>query len=72
MTAAEPWAGALLVGTTRYGIFLFHPLDGGVLDGLHSGGAFAGPPAAYERRAYLISNEGTLFSLFIHPPSNSP
>ena len=70
VTAAEPWAGALLVGTTRYGIFLFHPLDGGVLDGVHSGGAFAGPPAAYERRAYLISNEGTLFSLFIHPPEN--
>ncbi len=70
VTAAEPWAGALLVGTTRYGIFLFHPLDGGVLDGVHSGGAFAGAPAAYQRRAYLISNEGTLFSLFIHPPTN--
>jgi outer membrane protein assembly factor BamB len=71
VTAAEPWAGALLVGTTRYGIFLFHPLDGGVLDGLHSGGAFAGAPAAHERRAYLISNEGTLFSLFINPPTTT-
>jgi outer membrane protein assembly factor BamB len=69
ITRAEPWAGALLVGTTRYGIFLVHPLDGGVLDGLHSGGAFAAPPAAYGRAAFLISNTGTLFGLFIAPPN---
>ncbi|HHH28356.1 MAG TPA: hypothetical protein ENK57_08430, partial [Polyangiaceae bacterium] len=34
VTAAEPWSGALLIGTTRYGLFLVHPLDGGVIDGL--------------------------------------
>jgi outer membrane protein assembly factor BamB len=70
LTAAEPWAGALLVGTTRFGFFLFHPLDGGVIDGLHSGGAFAAAPAAYGRHAYILSNEGKLFGLTIHPPTD--
>ena len=70
VTAAEPWEGALLVGTTRYGIFLVHPLDGGVLDGLHSGGAFAAQPSAYGRRAFMLSNEGILFGLTIHPPEH--
>jgi outer membrane protein assembly factor BamB len=68
VTAAEPWEGALLVGTTRYGIFLVHPLDGGVIDGLHNGGAFAARPAAYGRRAFMLSNEGVLFSLTLVPP----
>jgi len=68
VTAAEPWMGALLVGTTRYGIFLVHPLDGGVLDGLHSGGAFVAAPAAYGRRAFMLSNDGMLLGLSIRPP----
>jgi outer membrane protein assembly factor BamB len=69
ITAAAPWAGALLVGTTRYGAFLVQPLDGGVLDGFHSGGAFAATPAAHGKRAFLLSNEGVLFGLTIVPPS---
>jgi outer membrane protein assembly factor BamB len=68
VTAAVPCAGALLVGTTRYGLFLFHPLDGGVLDGVYAGGAFAASPAAYARRAFALTNEGTLLSLHIEPP----
>jgi len=68
VSAAAPCSGALLVGTTRFGVFLVHPLDGGVLDGLHSGGAFAAPPAAYGRRGYLLTNEGVLFGLDIQPP----
>ena len=34
MTAPVPIEGALLVGTTRYGLFLFSPLDGGMIDGI--------------------------------------
>ena len=30
-------AGAVLVGTTRYGLYLFQPLDGGVIDGIEPG-----------------------------------
>lgn len=69
VTGATPWSGALLVGTTRYGSFLLHPVDGGVLDGIHSGGAFAATPASYRRRAYILSNEGVLFGLSIQTPS---
>jgi len=68
ITGAEPWAGVLLVGTTRFGIFVVHPLDGGVIDGVHHGGAFAATPAAYGRSAYMLSNEGILYGLFIAPP----
>jgi outer membrane protein assembly factor BamB len=72
VTAAEPCAGALLIGTTRYGLFLVHPLDGGVLDGMHSGGAFAATPAAHGRHAYALSNGGKLFGLTITPPGATP
>lgn len=68
VTRAVPWAGALLVGTTRYGLFLFHPLDGGVLDGVYAGGAFAAPPAAHSMRAFAMTNAGMLLSLHIEPP----
>jgi outer membrane protein assembly factor BamB len=68
ITGAAPWSGVLLVGTTRFGIFLVHPLDGGVIDGVHQGGAFAAAPAAYGRSAYMLSNEGVLFGLFLSPP----
>ena len=69
VTKAVQWGGALLIGTTRYGLFLFHPLDGGVLDGVYAGGAFAAPPAAYESRAFAITNHGTFLSLHIEPPT---
>lgn len=69
ISAAEPVAGAVLVGTTRYGVFLISPLDGGVIDGLHSGGGFATTPAAYGNRAFLLSNEGKLFGVHVRPPS---
>jgi len=68
VTAAEPWHGALLIGTTRYGLFLVHPLDGGILDGIHGGGTFAATPAAYGRRAFVLSNDGSLFALALRPP----
>ncbi len=68
VTRAVPWAGALLVGTTRYGLFLFHPLDGGALDGVYAGGAFAASPAAHSRRAFAMTNSGVLLSLDVNPP----
>ncbi|MBW2529494.1 MAG: PQQ-binding-like beta-propeller repeat protein [Deltaproteobacteria bacterium] len=71
ISAAEPVAGAVMVGTTRYGVFLISPLDGGVLDGLHSGGSFAASPGAYGTRAYILSNEGQLLGLKVQPPTPS-
>jgi outer membrane protein assembly factor BamB len=69
ITAAAAIEGAALVGTTRYGLFLVWPLDGGIIDGLHSGGAFAATPAVHGSRAFMLSNEGVLFGLHVEPPS---
>jgi outer membrane protein assembly factor BamB len=68
LTAAEPVAGAALVGTTRYGMFLIAPLSGGIIDGMHGGGAFAATPAAHGTRAFVLSNEGVLIGLHVEPP----
>ncbi|NRA33333.1 MAG: PQQ-binding-like beta-propeller repeat protein [Polyangiaceae bacterium] len=67
-SAMEPILGALLVTTTKQGIFLVSPLDGGVIDGIHTGAGFSGSVAAYGRRAFTVSNEGKLYSLHVSPP----
>ncbi|HQY61045.1 MAG: PQQ-binding-like beta-propeller repeat protein [Myxococcales bacterium] len=72
ITAPVAVAGALLVGTTRYGAFLVSPLNGKVIDGLEMGGGFAHTPAAYGTRAYLFSNSGRFLGLHIAPPLEMP
>ena len=73
MTAPVPIEGALLVGTTRYGLFLFSPLDGGVIDGILTGTGFAMTPAAFGRRAFVMSNGGALLSVYVQrPPGATP
>jgi outer membrane protein assembly factor BamB len=71
LTAPVPVAGAVLVGTTRYGLFLMSPLDGGVIDGIDSGASFAMTPAAYGRRAFVMSNQGSFLGLHIAAPTSS-
>jgi outer membrane protein assembly factor BamB len=68
MTAPVPMQGALLVGTTRYGLFLFSPLNGGVIDGIATGNGFAMTPSVHGRRAFVMSNGGALLSLSVDPP----
>jgi outer membrane protein assembly factor BamB len=68
MTAPVAWEGTLLVGTTRYGIFLFSPLDGAVIDGIDTGTGVAMTPAARGKRAFVLTNGGTLLGLDIDPP----
>lgn len=68
ITAPAYVAGALLVGTTRYGAFLVSPINGKVIDGLDMGGGFAHTPAAYGTRAFLFSNSGRLLGLHVAPP----
>jgi outer membrane protein assembly factor BamB len=72
MTAPVPIQGALLVGTTRYGLFLFSPLDGRAIDGIETGNGFAMTPAAFGRRAFVVSNGGTLLGLNVQPPPSVP
>jgi outer membrane protein assembly factor BamB len=68
MTAPVPIQGALLVGTTRYGLFLFSPLNGGMIDGIATGNGFAMTPAAFGKRAFVMSNGGALLRFSVTPP----
>ncbi len=68
VTQAVPVAGAILVGTTRYGLFLFSPQTGAFLDGLESAGSIAMTPEAFGTRAFVMNNGGELLSLHISPP----
>jgi outer membrane protein assembly factor BamB len=69
ISAPVPWAGALLVTTTRYGIFLFSPTDGAVIDGIDTGGGIAMTPAVYGRRAFVLTNGGALLGLHVEAPN---
>lgn len=68
MTVPVPIAGALLIGTSRYGLFLVSPRNGRVIDGVDVGSGFAQTPAVYGNRAFIMSNAGTLLSLAVDPP----
>jgi outer membrane protein assembly factor BamB len=68
VTAPTPWAGAVLVGTTRYGLFLLSPRNGKVIDGFDLGSGFSQTPAAYAGRAYVMTNAGTLLAIGLTPP----
>jgi outer membrane protein assembly factor BamB len=68
ISSPVPVAGALLVTSTRYGIFLFSPLDGAVIDGIDTGGGIAQTPAAYGTRAFMLTNEGYFLTLHVEPP----
>ena len=68
ITAPVPVAGAILVGTTRYGLFLMSPRNGRVIDGFDMGSGFAQTPAAIGNRAYVVSNAGTFFGVQVDSP----
>jgi outer membrane protein assembly factor BamB len=69
ITAPVPVAGALLVGTTRYGAFLLAPQDGRRIDGIDLGSGFSQTPAAFGNRAFILSNGGTLLGLQAEAPT---
>ena len=68
ITAAAPMSGALMVGTTRYGLFLMSPLDGRPIDGIDLGTGFAETPAAYGNRGFIMSNAGTFLGILVDDP----
>ena len=68
VTAPTAMAGALLVGTSRYGLFLLSPRNGKVIDGIDLGSGFSATPAAHDGRAYVLSNGGTLLGVGVSPP----
>lgn len=68
ITAPASISGALLVGTTRYGLFLMSPIDGRPIDGIDLGTGFAETPATYGNRAFIVSNAGTFLGLTVDDP----
>ena len=68
VTAPVPVAGGILVGTSRYGLFLLSPRNGRVIDGMDLGTGFAQTPAAFGQRAYAMTNAGTFLGIAIEPP----
>jgi hypothetical protein len=71
ITAPVPVAGALLVGTSRYGAFLLSPMDGRPIDGIDLGSGFSQTPAAFGTRAFLLTNAGTLLGLQVERPQST-
>ena len=49
-------------------IYLVHPVDGAVMDGIAAGDLCAAKPAAYGLHACALSNEGVLVALGVEPP----
>jgi outer membrane protein assembly factor BamB len=68
ISAPVPVAGAVLVSTSRYGLHLFSPLDGGVIDGIDLSGGLSMTPAVMGHHAYVVSNTGTLIGLYVDAP----
>ncbi len=62
-------AGALMVTTSRAGLYLLEPEQGDVLDGIESGNGFGGGAAAYENRAFVLTNGGVLLGIEVVPPT---
>ncbi len=72
ITAPAQVSGALMVGTTRYGLFLVSPRNGRVIDGVDFGGGFAQTPAAFGNHAYVMTNTGTFLGIVVEPPIARP
>jgi outer membrane protein assembly factor BamB len=68
MTAPAPIAGAMLVGTSDYGLFLLSPRNGKVIDAIDLGSGFAQAPAVFGNRAYTMSNAGSFLGVTVSPP----
>lgn len=75
VSAPVPIAGALLVSTTRLGVFLLSPVGGELIDGIHMADGSAMTPAAFGTRAFVLTNGGSLLALRVTPPlsaANAP
>ncbi len=62
--------GAMLITTTSHGAFLVSPLQGAVIDGVHTEIGFSMAPAAYGNRAYVLSNSGELLAFSVASPNS--
>jgi outer membrane protein assembly factor BamB len=60
--------GALLVSASQLGLFLISPLGGELIDGIHITEGISMMPAAYQNRAFVLTNGGRFLSLHVAGP----
>ncbi len=68
VSAPVPIAGALMVSTTMLGVFLLSPIDGSIIDGVHTGEGTAMTPATHGTRAFVVTNGGDFMGIHVAPP----
>jgi outer membrane protein assembly factor BamB len=68
VSAPVPMLGALMFSGSQLGVFLVSPFDGAVIDGIHLADGVSATPAAYGRRAFVVTNGGSLLALYVNPP----
>lgn len=68
VTAPAVVTGALIFGSSRYGLFLISPENGRVIDAIDTDSGFSATPATFGNRAYVMSNTGVLLALGVDPP----
>ncbi|MGZ3424071.1 MAG: outer membrane protein assembly factor BamB family protein [Polyangiales bacterium] len=65
-------AGAILVASTKLGLFLFEPQRGLPIDGINPGTGFSAGAAAFGNKAFIMTNGGILLGLEVVPPLAPP
>jgi len=68
ITAPATVAGAIVFGSSRYGLFLINPENGRVIDGIDTDTGFSATPATFGNRAYVLSNTGAMLAIGIDTP----
>ena len=63
-----PIQGALMVTTTLHGLYLLSPIDGSVIDGIHTGSGLSMAPAVHGTHAFVLQNSGHLLGLHLQGP----
>ena len=61
-------AGAILLNSSKLGTYLLSPIDGSLIDGIHFDTGLSGTPAAYGRRAFVLTNTGQFLARSVDPP----
>ena len=66
--APQNFGGAILVTASQLGVFLVNPLDGRVIDGIHSTDGISAQPGIAGARAFILTNAGNLLALHLTEP----
>jgi len=65
-------AGALLVTSSKVGLFLLDSKQGDAIDGIDPGTGFAGGAGVFGNRAFVLTNGGVLLGLQVVTPTTLP